>query len=363
MNTMDRLKKTLRVLIRPFYKIIFYELRKGSLNVSRNGEPLKMGITAVVAMKNEEYTLPFCLKGLVGFADQVVIIDNGSQDNSLDLAKEFKKEFGHLILVDILEMPGALLGDCREAGLRATKYQWHLRWDADMIAHTDGEFNMKKLRIKILADKTPRTIQLPRMNRSGDLFHVHKNKEWDPGEPILMWFNKDIEYKEFGKFDTVRVPKYYRQIKEHTNYYLHCSGLKSDINLIHRFHYFTWRESYNLYNDSNRPKYIESYETFVKERNSFLFNVTESDNVKYRYKRQFVQNLIRTNSLQTEDYPEVLREEVKKNEPRFHIIYRNNQIFSRIDRQDIETCNYTPNEDDINWNPDDFFNKLSMEKH
>ena len=53
MNNIGRLKKTLRVLIRPFHKIIFYELRKGALNISRNGEPLKMGITAVVAMKNE----------------------------------------------------------------------------------------------------------------------------------------------------------------------------------------------------------------------------------------------------------------------------------------------------------------------
>ena len=363
MNNIGRLKKTLRVLIRPFYKIIFYELRKGALNISRNGEPLKMGITAVVAMKNEEYTLPFCLKGLVGFADQVVIIDNGSQDNSLDLAKEFKKEFGHLILVDILEMPGALLGDCREAGLKATKFQWHLRWDADMIAHTDGQFNMQNLRLKILSDSTPRTIQLPRVNLSGDFFHVHEKKEWDEGEPILMWFNTDIKYKEFGKFDTVRVPKYYRQKKESINYYIHCVGLKSDTNLIHRFHYFTWRERYNQYNNSNRPKNIKSYDLFVKERNAFLFDTTDSKSVKYRYKRQFVKNLERTNSLKLEDYPKVLRDEIKKDEPRFEIIYRNNQTFIRLDREDDIANNYTPDEADINWNPDDFFNKLSMEKH
>ena len=54
------------------------------------------------------------------------------------------------IEVDILEMPGALLGDCREAGLNATRYQWHLRWDADMVCKTSGEESMIQLREKVL---------------------------------------------------------------------------------------------------------------------------------------------------------------------------------------------------------------------
>ena len=68
----------------------------------------------------EEYTLPLCLKSLIGFADQVIIVDNGSEDDSLQLAKKFKSENEDQIEVDIIEMPGALLGDCREAGLKAT---------------------------------------------------------------------------------------------------------------------------------------------------------------------------------------------------------------------------------------------------
>lgn len=360
---MDKIKRIYRFIVRPFHKLFFYDFMKSAINISRDGRPLKMGISAVVAMKNEDYTLPLCLNSLIGFADQVIIIDNGSEDNSLELAKKFKSENDGQIEVDIIEMPGALLGDCREAGLIATRYQWHLRWDADMIAHTDGEFDMKKLKEKTLKDQTPRTIQLPRINLTGDLFHVMKKEDWDVGEPILMWFNKDISYQEFGKFDTIRVPKYYIQVKETINYYFHCQGLKSDTNLIHRFHYFFWREKYNLYSNSNRPKKLESFEQFVKERNLFLFDTNDTCKVKYRYQRQCVQNFEKLDLNKFGHFPKVLRSETNKKEQRFEVLYKDNNVFIRIDRMDNEMKNYIPDKDDENWSIDSFIVKISSENN
>ena len=78
-------------------------------------------------------------------------------DKSIEIVKALQKEFSNLELV---EMPGALLGDCRNEGLRRTRFNWHLRWDADMIAHTDGPNSFIGLRNKILQSDLPRTIQL-----------------------------------------------------------------------------------------------------------------------------------------------------------------------------------------------------------
>ena len=343
---MKKLKTLIRIILRPFHKILFYDFNKKNINVTRNGKPLKMGISAVVAMKNEEYTLPLCLKSLIGFADQVIIVDNGSEDDSLQLAKKFKTENEDQIEVDIIEMPGALLGDCREAGLKATRYQWHLRWDADMIAHTDGEFDMKELRVKTLKDETPRTVQLPRINLTGDLFHVIKNKDWDNGEPILIWFNKDISYKEFGKFDTVRVPKYFIQVKENKNYYFHCQGLKSDINLMHRFHYFPWRELVNASDKNQMPEYLKTYDSFVKKRNKHLFETNDPLQVKYRYQRQLVHSFEKINIEKYGYYP-VLREEIKRPEQRFEIIYKmKNHLFLIENGRKNEE--FTPSQSDLN---------------
>ena len=359
---MNEIKKIYRLLIRPFSKLFFYTFRKKTLNRSRNDQPLKMGISAVVAMKNEEYTLPFCLESLIGFADQVIVIDNGSEDKSLELAKEFKKKHGNSMEVTIIEMPGALLGDCREAGLNATKFQWHLRWDADMIAHTDGDFDMKKLKEKALSDNTPRTIQLPRINLTGDLLHVVKQKDWDVGEPILIWFNKDISYQEYGKFDTVRVPKYYLQIKENTNYYFHCQGLKSDINLIHRFHYFRWRELYNRYPPNALPDELKSYDEFVEKRNLFLFGTNNQNSVKYRYNRQLVHTFEKINIDKYGYYPKVLRAEISEEKQRFKIEYMDGKPFLRVDKEDEEMINFKPSSEDLEWDIENFFKLLNQEK-
>ena len=358
---MDYLKKIFRLIIRPFYKVFTYSFRIHKINRSRDGHPLIMGISAVVAMKNEEYTLPFCLESLIGFADQVVIIDNGSEDNSLNLAKKFKSDHEGQVEVDIIELPGALLGDCREAGLKATRYQWHLRWDADMIAHTDGEFDMKKLRAKTLLDTTPRTIQLPRINLTGDLTHVVKPKDWDEGEPILIWFNQDICYQEFGKFDTVRVPKYFIQVKESINYYFHCQGLKSDMNLIHRFHYFRWRELYNRYPKNQIPRELENYDDFVNKRNICLFESSDQKSVKYRYNRQLVHTFEKIDIDKYGYYPEILRSEMNKENQRFKINYVDGKPFIRVDNEDEEMINFTPSQEDIDWDIKSFFKKLSKE--
>mgnify|MGYP001230308129 CR=1 FL=1 len=78
-----------------------------------------------------------------------------------------------------------------------------------------NDYAMKILREKALNDNTPRAIQLPRLNLNGDLSHHEPDKLEDPGEPILIWLTKDVIYKEFGKFDTIRVPFYYQQVHQY----------------------------------------------------------------------------------------------------------------------------------------------------
>ena len=139
---MEKLKSILRPIIGSILYQLYFQFIYKKYETTHDGKPLKKGITAVISAKNENYTILFCLKSLVGFADQVVCIDNGSEDDTLLKMKQFKASHGDTIEVDILEMPNALLGDCREAGLNATRYQWHLRWDADMVCKTSGAESM-----------------------------------------------------------------------------------------------------------------------------------------------------------------------------------------------------------------------------
>lgn len=346
-------KNLIRKIIYPFY-YAYYFLNKNILNTSYNGDKLQRGISAVISMKDEEYTIEACIRSLIGFADQIICIDNGSNDSSVEIVKKLQLEINYL---ELIEMPGALLGDCRNEGLKRTKYNWHLRWDADMIAHTTGSNTLKSLKNELLKSDAPRTIQLPRVNLNGDFFHCSKNEVMGDGEPILMRYTKDIIYKEFGKFDTIKVPFYFYLAKEKRYFYIHCQGLKSDENLIHRFHYFTWRQFCN-----ENKEFTLDKESFIKMRNSYLFLTNNSLKIQFRYQRQNVQRFVKYDPNIYIQYPIELIKLIKMNN-RFKIVYKDNLPYIRLDSENSDMKNYTPDEDDLNWSVEEFFRKVNSESY
>lgn len=321
---------------------------------ARNGTPLKEGITAVVSAKNEAYIIKFCLESLVGVVDQVVCIDNGSDDGTLNVMHDFQLKFGHQLQIDVLHMPEALLGDCRNAGLNHTRHKWHLRWDSDMVCRTDGRFDMRQLRQKVLHNDRPRTIQLPRTNLRGDLRHTRPKEAIDPGEPILMRFGAHIRYVEYGKFDAIRVPFYYAITNDSGRYYFHCEGLKSAKNLVHRRQYFEWREAFNSFTDSDRPAEVAHFTTFKRNWNLKFWGVDDEMAVRWRFMRDFTHRLARVNEIEFGEYPAVLRPELQRPDPRFEVVHENNRPTLRIDREDYELMAYQPTQGDRAWEQERF---------
>jgi glycosyltransferase involved in cell wall biosynthesis len=336
-------------VVRPFRK---------RMEVSRDGMVLRPGITALVAARNEAYTIPFCLRSLVGFADQIVCVDNGSEDETLSRMRQFQSEYGDRVEVETLSLPGALLGECREAGLAMTRYQWHLRWDADMVAKTSGPESMIPLREHALRDDRPRAIQLPRTNLFGDLHHALAHLPIvDPGEPILVRFDREVRYREYGKFDVIRLPLYFRQTRESPRYYFHLQGLKSDVNLLHRFHYFEWRRIVNSARGSGSDRALDDFEAFKQRRNLELFGTTDPLSVRFRFNRQLMHVLVRFDPDRYGSYPEVLADELRS-EQRFEVLYRNGRPFQRLDREDPEMTRYQPTKEDMVWSPEAFLRRL-----
>ncbi|MBL4655610.1 MAG: glycosyltransferase [Bacteroidia bacterium] len=329
------------------------------IEVTRDGKPLKNGITAVIAAKNENYMLPFCLKSLIGVVDQIVCIDNGSEDDTLQIMYDFKKENEDKMEIIVLHMPNALLGDCREAGLSKTKYKWHLRWDADMICKTSGTESMLLLRQKALKENRPVAYVIPRTNLVGDLRHVSLlYPVVDPGEPFLMRFGKHICYREFGKFDTVKLPFYHKIVQESKRYYFHCAGLKSDVNLVHRFFYFSWREAFNNEKRSKKQQQLLSYQKYRKDKELELFDTNNQLSLFYRFQRQCVLHFEQYNVDLYGDYPEILKNELVNEDERFKVIYKDGKPSIRIDKKDQKMIEYIPTAEDLKWDPLKFLKDL-----
>lgn len=355
----EKIKALIRPLLAEISYYLYYQFILTSLEVMRDGRPLKKGITAVVAARNESYTLMLCLRSLVGVVDQIVCIDNGSEDDTLEQMYDFQQKYRGEIEVDVISMPGALLGECRDAGLKATQYQWHLRWDADMICKSSGSESMKRLREKVLANNRPRAIQLPRTHLIGDLFHTHKLDEVvDHGEPILIRMSNQVLYKEYGKFDAVKLPIYYPIKRERDKFYFHCAGLKSDVNLMHRFFYFMWRAEVNSTSHSEQSMKLGDFDAYRSSKELELFGTNDRKSLKYRYQKQCVYHFQRYDPIKYGDYPEILKEEIVKSETRFEVLYQDGKPYRRIDREDKEMQNYQPTAEDLAWDPELFLQKF-----
>ena len=83
------------------------------------------GLTAVVCTLNSESSLTHCLSSLKEFLDEIIVVDGGSTDKTLEIASRFK--------VQILHDSGSGLGEARGLGLSKVKSEYVLNCGADNV--------------------------------------------------------------------------------------------------------------------------------------------------------------------------------------------------------------------------------------
>lgn len=82
----------------------------------------KNGLTVVIIAKNEEKNLEECLKS-VTWADEIVLIDNDSTDQTVAIAKQYKAK--------VFSVSKGSYKDLRNEGLKQAKNEWVFYLDAD----------------------------------------------------------------------------------------------------------------------------------------------------------------------------------------------------------------------------------------
>jgi len=132
-------------------------------------------------------------------------------------------------------------------------------------------------------------------------------------------------------------------------------------NLMYRFHYFRWREIYNMIPPGRKKSEIERMEDFARKRNMYLFGTTDPVRVKWRYIRQMSRILVKYDKNKYGDYPQIVKDEINNNRERFKVIYKDDAPYFREDTEDKELLNYVPDKEDLNWNIDDFLTRLNEE--
>ncbi len=80
-------------------------------------------ISAFIICKNEADRIKPCLESIAGWVDQLIIMDSGSDDNTVSIAKKYTNE------VYVTDWPG--YGKQRNRALAKCKHKWVLTIDAD----------------------------------------------------------------------------------------------------------------------------------------------------------------------------------------------------------------------------------------
>src|SRR4029450_6916751 len=97
-----------------------------------------MNVSVLLLTHNEELNLPRCLNAL-RWCDDIVIVDSGSTDNSVEIARERGAQ--------VLKRPFDDFASQRNFGLDNAmwKYEWILHLDADEIITKEFESKLREL--------------------------------------------------------------------------------------------------------------------------------------------------------------------------------------------------------------------------
>ncbi|MCF7792791.1 MAG: glycosyltransferase family 2 protein [Candidatus Cloacimonetes bacterium] len=279
----------------------------------------KNGISVMMRVNNEEKWIAQSLLSLNEFADEVVVINNNSTDNTLQEIENVKPELKFKLILEN-ENSNDICKVSNHA-LSLTSYRWIFRWDSDFIAYTSGDRNIKHLR-EYLLNLNPRKFYLifpATFSFAGDIFHVKIGKETNSEGYIHTWHPK-LKYVRKGKFEILKVPFYYKIKRLEEIFFVHIGSAKSVNKLLHRFFWLYWQD---------HLKEFSEIDDYIKDKLQKKYDGIDPEQfVKMEFKR-LILPIRKYKKSEFGDYPELLKENVKN--PEFKVIYKNGEPVDRSD--------------------------------
>ena len=277
------------------------------------------GISAIVRAKDEEEWIEASIRSIVGFADQIVVGDNGSIDATPGILRRLSGELSGL--VEALSFPEADIAALTNALIARTRYRWIIRWDADFVAQTSGPARIGLLRdwLTRLSPQRYYAIYVRMVELSGDFWHQ------DPTHPTRAdahcWTaSPRLRYVYDARgYESPRVPRWYAVRRWETPCFYHLN-IKSDHRL---FANHLWKR-YLL--DPERSAY-SSFAEFAERRCLAEFGHRDIARAAREWTTEYVKQLVPFDSGRYPDYPALVRPEVSR--PRYRIVYEGGRIVGR----------------------------------
>ena len=102
-------------------------------------------ISLCMIVKNEEAVLERCLKSAKDFADEIIIVDTGSTDKTLEIAKKYTDKIFHFKWINDFSA-------ARNFAFKKATMDYQMWLDADDVISEDSAKKIKKLKSILMED-------------------------------------------------------------------------------------------------------------------------------------------------------------------------------------------------------------------
>lgn len=276
------------------------------------------GISIMMRIKDEADWIKPSIESIHGIADEIIVVDNGSTDGTYEILEEMaSNERG---LIKLWRKPDLNHCELSNFSLEQTNFRWIFRWDGDMIAHTSGDHNILTLRERLLSLNSKRDylIYLKHINLSGDLFHQNP-EEMVHIEEYINTYSAQAHYVHPGRFEAIKVPKYYRPLFWYEPYSFHVNVKPARRMLLRYF----WEEWMELKDYKKYPKIEDYFNEKIKDE----FGTDSWKEAERFCVKRVCNNFVRYDPQIFGPYPDLLKPYLEK--PKYRLIYKDGKIIGR----------------------------------
>jgi glycosyltransferase involved in cell wall biosynthesis len=279
------------------------------------------GLSVMMTVKDEEDWIEKSITSIADVADEVVAVDNGSEDTTPAILNTLQRRMAGKLRV--FRFPREDYCAAVNFTLAQTRYNWILRWHGDFIARTTGDFAVSRLaeRVRALDRRRYFCIWIGPVSLDGDLFHQIPQAKVEL-EPFIFVYSPALHYKQIGRFETLQAPWYYERIEWPELYCFHMRYVKPARRILYRFFWTEWMS----FPDKSR---FPSLDLYVRHRIQEVYNTSDLAEAARRRIRDLGKELVPYDKARFGDYPATLAADLR--DPKYRLIYEGNQIVGRTD--------------------------------
>jgi len=297
----------------------------------------------VVRVRGEEEWLEPCVRSIEGFADDIVVLDNGAAPPTADTLDRLGRDLGPRLRVE--RCPDLDLLALSNRGLEIARSRWVIRWDADFVARTEGEHDIGRLREWLLGldPRLYHLVYVPAVEVAGDLAHQFPDRRIrldgsahtaspraryvavERDLPLASLCHADRVWREGSafrvRFESLSVPRSYRVHRWPVAAYFHVD-VKSRRHMLLRHFWLEWlREAAN----GGAP----TLEAYAHARAADRWGISDPAAAADALVARYCEGLVPVDVSRCGPYPAALRTYLDK--PRYRLEYAGGRIVGRAE--------------------------------